>query len=310
LELAVRFFFGYPENTVTEQETRPDQGRSVPSEPEQSVPATPTAVAEQSEQAQRRGADNSEDRGSQPANEIRAVKKELGDYERSTLRLTWIIVGINLFTCAFVGLQWREMKSSSVDTRALADAAKKQSEKMSDMSDAADKIRQAAQDMVVQDQRIADNAQHSLDTSIATSRLDQRAWVSIEVGERNGTFSVAMKNTGKTPALNVIYDAQFRGGGRGQIPEVLPPDPQRNLLRFLIPPGEAQTASVYEMNYLHAFNLGGDRNYVQGDIVYDDVFGKTHHTIYCYWTEPPPIRQPGVFPPSVFTICGTHNKMD
>jgi hypothetical protein len=242
-------------------------------------------------------------------------------YERSTLRWTRIIVGINALTCLFIALQWYEMKSGSADTHALAEAAKTQSEKMSNMSDAADKIRQAAQDMVTQDQRVADNAKASLDASnrqskaaldasIAASRLDQRAWVSVDVGERNGIFSVAMKNIGKTPALNAVYFAQFSGGGRGQIPEIKPPDTPRNLLRFLIAPGEARTASDWEGNYLSIFNLGGDRNYVQGDIVYEDIFGNTHHTVYCYWTEPPPIRQPGVFPSSVFTLCGEHNKMD
>jgi hypothetical protein len=61
---------------------------------------------------------------------------------------------------------------------------------------------------------------------------------------------------------------------------------------------------------VQAFNLGGERNYVKEDIVYDDIFGTTHHTVYCYWIEPPPVRQPGIFPPSTFTMCGDHNKVN
>ncbi len=57
------------------------------------------------------------------------------------------------------------MKSGSADTHDLAVAAKTQSEKMSNMSDAADKIRQAAQDMVTQDQRIADSSQKAIEAS-------------------------------------------------------------------------------------------------------------------------------------------------
>ena len=79
------------------------------------------------------------------------------------------------------------MRSGGQDTHDLAIAAGKQADKMKDMSDAADKIRQAAEGMVTQEQRIADNAQKSLDAgnkqskaaldfTIAASRLDQRAW--------------------------------------------------------------------------------------------------------------------------------------
>jgi len=142
---------------------------------------------------------------------------------------------------------------------------------------------------------------------LGAMKIDQRAWVSVDVSEKIGKFSVSMKNTGKTPALNVIYFAAFSGDKRGVIPEIPKTEPT---LQFLVAPGDTQTASNFEMNYLQAFNLGGDRNYVQGNISYDDIFGKTHHTIYCYWTEPPQVRQPGVFPPSTFVMCGDHNKMD
>jgi hypothetical protein len=140
-------------------------------------------------------------------------------------------------------------------------------------------------------------------------RTDERAWLSVEVGEKNGKFGVVMKNTGKTPALNILYFASFVGGPRGVLPQISAPNTQE-LHHFLVAPGDVQTADNFELNYLQAFNLGGDRNYVQGDISYDDIFGKTHHTVYCYWTEPPPVRQPGVFPSSTFTMCGEHNKMD
>jgi hypothetical protein len=38
---------------------------------------------------------------------------------------------------------------------------------------------------------------------IRAMKIDERAWVSVDVGEKTGTFSVTMHNTGKTPALNV-----------------------------------------------------------------------------------------------------------
>jgi hypothetical protein len=159
----------------------------------------------------------------QAANEFQDVKKELGGYERSTLKLTMIIVGINALTCLFIALQWHEMKSGSADTHAVAEAAKKQSEKMSNMSDAANEIRQAAQDMVIQDQRIADNAKNSLDASnrqskaaldatIANARLDQRPYLVLDGSPQflagqpaaDGQpikANVWIKNIGKAPAI-------------------------------------------------------------------------------------------------------------
>jgi isopentenyl phosphate kinase len=52
-----------------------------------------------------------------------------------------------------------EIHTGGSDTHTLAQAADTQAKKMIDMSNAADKIRQAAENMVTQDQRIADNAQ-------------------------------------------------------------------------------------------------------------------------------------------------------
>jgi len=158
------------------------------------------------------------------ASELQDVKKELDDYQRSTLRLTWIIVGINLLTCIFIGLQWYAMQSGSTDTHTLAQAAHTQATKMGNMSDAADKIRQASQDMVAQERRIADNAQKSLAASnrqsqkvlnanITASRLDQRAWLSVEQMATDEEIAendllkvhIVIRNTGKTPAQNVVF---------------------------------------------------------------------------------------------------------
>jgi hypothetical protein len=155
------------------------------------------------------------------ADEFQNVKKELSGYERSTVWLTIVIGAVNAFTCLFIGLQWHEMKSGSADTHTLAQAANIEAGKMSDVSTAADKIRQAAQDMVTQDQRIADNAQRALDASIALAHNEQRAWIIVphKYGlvdfAANGpiTYSVGFLNTGKTPAqaVQAIVRAEIVG---------------------------------------------------------------------------------------------------
>jgi hypothetical protein len=167
---------------------------------------------------------------SKPATEadLDEVEKRMSGFERSTLRWTRASFVIVLATGVFICLQWLEMRSGGKDTHDLAVAAGKQADKMTDMSTAADKIRQAAEGMVTQDQRIADNAQKALDASnkqskavldanIASSRLDQRAWVGIEnvatqaFSETAGvTVALGFFNSGKTPARNVEFGVRYR----------------------------------------------------------------------------------------------------
>jgi hypothetical protein len=129
---------------------------------------------------------------------------------------------IALATIVNLGVAWKmwgEMRTAGTDTHTLAEAAKKQADKMTDVSDAADKIRQAADNMVTQDQRIADNAQHSLDASNKQSKAsldatiqdfqrDQRAWVglgqyAIQQFDDKQPFKLQLPfvNSGKSPAI-------------------------------------------------------------------------------------------------------------
>jgi hypothetical protein len=184
------------------------------------------------------------------------------------------------------------------------------------------------------DQAIA--AQSSVEAMQNQMHLDQRAWVSVDVGEKAGNFSVSMHNTGKTPALKVIYLANFTPGKRGIFPDVdlrqnpisqiLSPNAPKELVDrlkrtgyiketsetgFIIAPNASQIGSDYQGKFLQIFRFEGERIYVQGRITYQDVFGKTHQTIYCYWAELPqnPLP-PGIIPPTDFVMCHDHNLMD
>ena len=123
-----------------------------------------------------------------PDTELQEVEREMTGFERSTLRWARVAVVMSGLAAIFVCLQWWEMHEGEADTHTLAQAADTQARKMGTMSDAADKIREAAQNMVIQEQRIADNAEKvldasnkqaksGLDASIAASRNDQRAWL-------------------------------------------------------------------------------------------------------------------------------------
>ena len=272
-----------------------------------------------------------------PPNELEDVKRELSGYERSTLRWTIVIVCINALTCLFIALQWHEMKLGSADTHTLAEAAKKQSEKMSSVSDAADKIRQAAQDMVIQDQRIADNAQkslkasdsqskasldasnrHSQDTLNATinnARLDERPWVSISRFQLSGepqdgkdiTIQCSFLNSGKTPALHVAPQGKvYISSGFFPMTQFSPFEqptsqtivaPGANLIGFTTRPQQFQARDIERYTNKLA------TLYLHARIAYRDTLGHEHWTTVCaskLYGEPL----------AEFSYCAEGNEMD
>src|ERR1700691_3436894 len=76
------------------------------------------------------------------AEQLTEVEKQMTGFEMATLR--WAKIAVLLFGLAavFVCAQWYEMHKGGEDTHALAQAADTQAKKMTDMSAAADKIRQ------------------------------------------------------------------------------------------------------------------------------------------------------------------------
>lgn len=109
---------------------------------------------------------------SKPATEadLDKVEKRMSGFEQSTLRWTRASFMVVLATALFICLQWLEMRSGGKDTHDLTTAASEQAKKMKDMSDAADKIRQAAEGMVSQEKRLADKTEESLKASNKQSR--------------------------------------------------------------------------------------------------------------------------------------------
>jgi hypothetical protein len=78
------------------------------SQPVSSVPTEPQAEAQLDE----------------VEHEVEAVERDMNAFERGTLRWTRATFIILAVTCLFIGFQWYEMNSGSVDTHTLAIAAK------------------------------------------------------------------------------------------------------------------------------------------------------------------------------------------
>ena len=202
--------------------------------------------------------------------------------------------------------QLTEIKNGESDTHTLALAADTQAKKMSTVSDAAEKIRQAAEGMVQQDQRIADNAQKALeasnkqsraalDESIATSREDQRAWVGVvefgiprnlATGQKPAFVAVAT-NTGKSPALNVVVIITATPFRKGETfyPKTTPLAGKPAVM--VLQPGMRISIATslgdtpYTERNISDLKSGETIMFVYGEITYDDVFGRKHRTHYC-----------------------------
>ena len=209
----------------------------------------------------------------------------------------------------------REIHAGSADTHALAVAAKAQAEKMKSVSDAAEKIQAAAENMVTQDQRIADNAKSALDASnrnskaaldatIDQNRLDQRPWIGIGPArvsrfdeKKPITVEIQISNSGKTPALNIAQWSRYKYGSgleRGPLlTDTIPAEwhhvgstpPQGNQLLHLYLPWDVWVANLTRLTTKQG------RLLFFGEIAYDDVGGAHHRTQFCVFMADPESRE-------------------
>lgn len=229
--------------------------------------------------------------------------------------------------------QVENMSQQARDTHELALQAKNQADNTAEFAKAAIDQAKKLEAGVVETHALASAAKMQADTAAAANKIaldattvDERAWVSVDVGEKTGNFSVTMRNTGKTPAINVTEVTAFAGGKRMGPPEVdfskdsssaimlpknAPPEFLEQLKKegfirdrppsgYVIAPGDTQIASDYQGQFTQIFRIEGNRIYVQGRVTYDDIFGKSHETLFCYWFAPP----------SDFVMCNDHNKMN
>ena len=266
------------------------------------------------------------------AEQLKDVEQMTG-FERATLRWARIAVWMSAVAAAFVCAQWYEMHSGATDTHTLAQAADKQAGKMADMYTAADKIRQAAENMVIQDQRIADNAQKGIEASnkqseavlhenIEASHLDQRAWVGIKysrvvpwppVTDKSISAEVGVLNTGKTNAQKseVALHVAIRPKAVTEPPKnitftdsgksVATIFPQQMLVSNVTVKRPDGTEIKPTDDNVASFKAGDIKIFVWGEITYRDIFNKPHKTKFCSFFS-------GTDETS--TACAVHNEAD
>jgi hypothetical protein len=226
-------------------------------------------------------------------------------------KLVVIFAGISTVAAViysgFAGWQLYEIHKGSADTHTLVQAADTQAKKMTSMSEAADKIRKASEDMVAQDKLIAENAKKALEASntqssqalnatIANFQQDQRAWVVAKgIGgqpklDQPWTIEVQFTNTGRTPAKNAEFscnttplksedDLTFKPVPFGRPTLVAPQDQSSCVLEpMTIPKVTQQVLDFLQRRDLTVF--------VYGSVIYEDVFGKHHWLKFCRAMSP------------------------
>jgi hypothetical protein len=248
---------------------------------------------------------------------------------------TLVSVSVNVGMFFVLRRQLKEMHDSGVDTHTLAQAANTEAGKMSDVSTAADKIRQAAQDMVTQDQRIADNAQKSLkandsqskasldasnrqsqnalDATINNARLDERPWVTLsrfqlskepEAG-KDITIQCSFLNSGKTPALHVAPQGKLYIA-EGFIPMTQFSPFEQPFSQTIVAPGANQIGFTTKPQQFQARDIERYTNkiaplYLHARITYKDTFGREHWTTVCASKH---------YGETEFSYCADGNEMD
>ena len=208
----------------------------------------------------------------------------------------YAIVAIGQFVV--MNRQLTEIKNSSTDTHDLAIAAGKEAEKMETMSGAANKIKEAAQGMVTQEQRLADSASNE-------AHVSERAWIAAGVQSMpNNTGKVidvgklfdlrlTAANTGKTPAINVrtaAWKIAVKREKDGKYKE--PPFVYGNkdfTGKGIIMPGQSTYSdeqSIMSEEDANKINSGSFRLYAHGRVEYDDIFGIHHWVTFCAFLLP------------------------
>jgi hypothetical protein len=214
-----------------------------------------------------------------------------------------------------------EIQKSKVDTARIvtaseteASAATKNAAAAASFSSSADGINAQTKLAVEKFERIANASEegikanreaagNALNASIDAARTEQRAWVGIEDVKVTETsegspigVTVWVRNTGKTPALNLknvtiigrayppdeLSDTDFRlvddGVDFARMPGTLMPGA----------PVSVPVHTVYPMTAQRLDDIKSGREvlYVWGTIRYEDVFKRTHSTKFCVFAVP------------------------
>lgn len=133
-------------------------------------------------------------------------------------------------------------------------------------------------------------------------KKELRAYVGIKeianfsIGNNSISWKIQASNTGKTPAYNLTTYAIFKRDGTGvyksdinrlfEDDDVSSSQMKGNGLDFTMNFNSRRTKIKIDSAYIAGVVSGKITIYFYGCITYDDIFGDSHKTWFCYYTEP------------------------
>jgi hypothetical protein len=201
-------------------------------------------------------------------------------------------------------LQWREMVGGGTQTGDLVTYAKVQASAASDIGDASQQFSDTAedingrmQDAVDQLESAAKNAKASIRATQDVMRQDQRAWLgtddivsipAVPEVDKVWDVSVSLKNTGKTPAKNVLmWNTEAVTKDLPDVNADCAEAVKRQASKTMLPPNGSYKAVLHVANGAKVPNdwekeiSDNGTLYVHGCVIYDDVFQRAHWMTYC-----------------------------
>jgi len=245
----------------------------------------------------------------QPATEqqLNDVEKRMTAFERSMRRLTIVQVIVAILTGAVIALQWYEMHTGSVDTHALAEAAKAQAEaaKATAESSKAQSENTARQLIISEEQAKA--AQGSVQATQRQMRQDQRAWLNPQavfsaIGESKPIGAVVQViNNGRTPARRIFFELVVEKVSSNKSPsfDYSGPHFKPHIGTMFTNVTQEMKISAFRSDYVAKVasemlltkpeyeELVSGQAYVAvfGKMTYLDVFGIEHWAKFCRWKD-------------------------
>jgi hypothetical protein len=255
------------------------------------------------------------------------IEERMSAFERSTIRLTRMAIGVSIVVGLAVCAQWWEMHQGGIDTHNLADAAaktEKSAEKSAQasrdfadnaakinagISTAVDKLNMQAgelQESVAQATRLAtstektaQSAREGIETNRDALLLENRAWLGV-IAENVTEFEagkvikaeITLTNSGKTPASQVKEGVDVQG---------FPAIPNTPLLFGLrptaaIPPQASHILQFTSPAVLSGIELGKIKDksaflVLRGIIQYEDFNKVQRQTNVCMFMSDPTTKK-------------------
>lgn len=235
------------------------------------------------------------------------IEKRMTDFERVTIRLTRVAIGISIVVAAAIIFQAVLMWQGGTDTAKIADAAGQikgsantSAKAAQSFATAADGIETKVGTAETDFSQIATNSATAIKETQAQMRLDQRAWVGITgvdvkilAVNKRFVYGGAVQNFGKTPAIKTTMLFMYKSILKGTKLTLDYPHSVVPQSIFTIPPGvqhpfggvENPTDTPISQAQLDAISSGETTLYIYGDLEYHDIFQRHHYSHICAWVD-------------------------